>query len=146
MNKRTASGIGIVLGIAMIIIGFCVMNPGTALLGSRDATGALIEFGADFYTEIYHMTYASAVQTQEAYVNICRAIGWLIVVVGLFDIAYFVYKLSASGKTDQESLPSHKEQSKTNTIEVPCRCGKCGYEGVYSGDCPSCGSSIKFYK
>ena len=28
---------------------------------------------------------------------------------------------------------------------VPYRCGKCGYNGPYNGNCPSCGSSIKFY-
>ena len=95
MKKKTASIIGIILGIAIIIVGFCVMNPETYLLGTRDSLGSLIEFGADFYTEIYHMTYSTAHQVQKAYVNICNAIGWLIVAIGLFDIAYFVCKMAS---------------------------------------------------
>ena len=95
MGKKKASIIGVVLGIAIIIVGFCVMNPETYQLGTRDSLGSLIEFGADFYTEIYHMTYSTAHQVQKAYVNICNAIGWLIVAIGLFDIAYFVCKMAS---------------------------------------------------
>ena len=51
MGKKTASIIGIVLGIAIIIIGISVMNPETILLGKRDSLGSLLgQYGADFYT------------------------------------------------------------------------------------------------
>ena len=32
-----------------------------------------------------------------------------------------------------------------NVMTAPYRCGKCGQEGPYDGNCPTCGSSLKFY-
>ena len=171
MDKKTASIIGIVVGIAIIIIGICVMNPETILLGKRDSLGSLLgQYGADFYTDIYHMTYEVGFMVQKAYVNICNAIGWLIVVFGLFDIAYFLRKAFDSEKPEaplsnnstyqqQNSAParpSDKEtifaaagnpepQIKKDNEKIPYRCGKCGQNGPYDENCPSCGSSIKFY-
>ena len=29
--------------------------------------------------------------------------------------------------------------------KAPYQCGKCGHEGPYDGNCPACGSSLKFY-
>lgn len=145
MNKKTVCIIGIALGIIIIIIGLCVMNPETYLLGSRDSFGSLIEFGADFYTEIYSMTYSAAHQVQTAYVNICNAIGWLIVAIGLFDVAYFVCKMVSSEQDNYNgytvapsiatSTTSPSVQSNTYSVtqdsvrpaavgEWKCTCGK----------------------
>lgn len=90
MGKKITSIIGIILGIAIIIIGFCVMGPDTSTIGNP-----FIEFGADFYTEIYDVTRDVGNAVQRNYTNICNAIGWLIVAIGLFDIAYFVCKISS---------------------------------------------------
>ena len=198
MGKKTASIIGIVLGIAIIIVGFCIMNPETILLGKRDSLGSLLgNYGADFYTDIYHMTYEVGFEVQNAYVNICNAIGWLIVAIGLFDIAYFIGKAaswdendlgnnysaapntastyttqsqatptSPSAPQNETAAPVQKAThfwrcnncgqmiSKSpceycghneNATKAPYRCGKCGQTGPYDGNCPTCGSSIKFY-
>jgi hypothetical protein len=91
MKKQTTSIIGIALGIAIIIIGICVMNPETYTVGDP-----FIKFGADFYTEMYDVTQEVGGAVQRAYVNICNAIGWLIVAIGLFDVAYFVCKMVSS--------------------------------------------------
>ena len=64
------------------------MNPETYTLGTRDSLGTLIEFGADFYTEIYHMTYSAAHQVQKAYVNILPT----------DDYGSLSYKLSLAGR------------------------------------------------
>ncbi len=114
MNKKIASLIGIGLGIAMLIVGFCVqginVDSGSYSDSYSATVGSNIKFGADFYTEIYDVTkdvgeavnaanknIRGAVNNAQrnicnAIESICDAIGWLIVVIGLFDIAYFGYK------------------------------------------------------
>ena len=91
MGKKVASIIGIVLGIAIIIIGVSVMNPEIYTVGDP-----IMKFGADFYTEIYDVTREVGGAVQRAYKNICNAIGWLIVAIGLVDIAYFICKMASS--------------------------------------------------
>ncbi len=114
MEKKTASIIGIILGIAIIIVGFCVQGISVDAGGHEDygtpTIGSNIKFGADFYTEIYAVTQDVGDAVNSANMNIhgavnnaqrnicgaiekvCDAIGWLIVAIGLFDIAYFVCK------------------------------------------------------
>lgn len=93
MKKNVVNYAGVVLGVFAIVIGFVVMNPETYILGRRDALGSLVEFGADFYTEMYHMTYQVGMEVQRAYANVCNAVGWLIVFFGAFDICYFLSKI-----------------------------------------------------
>jgi hypothetical protein len=96
--------LGLAFGLMMIFAGIFVMNPETHLLGTRDELGSLIQFGGDFQTEIYAMTYSVGHQVQKAYVYICRAIGWLIIGIGGFDICYFGLKL-------HDYIIEHKNQS-----------------------------------
>ena len=100
MEKKTASIIGIVLGIAIIIVGFCVQ--GISIERYSSSIGSDIKFGADFYTEIYDVTrdVGGAVNNAknaivDAVEGVCDAIGWLIVAIGLVDIAYFVCKMAS---------------------------------------------------
>ena len=117
MNKKTAGIIGIILGIAIIVIGFCVtgisVEAGSHSLSGASTIGKDVAFGADFYTEIYSVTQDVGYAVNAASRNIngavnnaqqnicgaveraCDAIGWLIVAIGLFDIAYFVCKISS---------------------------------------------------
>ena len=156
MGKKAASIIGIVLGIAIIIVGFCVMNPETILLGKRDSLGSLLgNYGADFYTDIYHMTYEVGFEVQNAYVNICNAIGWLIVAIGLADIAYFLCKMASCeddgarvghNKVTPTTLPPQKDifakynaNSESNEVK---RCPYCG-DVVKLGRCEMCGKEVK---
>ena len=97
MEKKAASIIGIILGIAIIIVGFCVQ--GISIERYSSSIGSDIKFGADFYTEIYDVTrdvgYAvnNAKNTiVDAIESVCDAIGWLIVAIGLVDVGYFIYK------------------------------------------------------
>ena len=140
MEKKTASIIGIVLGIAIIIVGICVMNPETYTVGDP-----FIKFGADFYTEMYDVTRDVGGAVQRAYKNICNAIGWLIVAIGLFDVAYFVCKMVSSEQDNYNgytvapsiatSTTSPSAQSNTYSVtqdsvrpaaaaEWKCTCGK----------------------
>lgn len=98
MNKTTASVIGIVLGIVIIVSGFFVQ--GISIERTSSSIGRDIRFGADFYTEMYDVTrdvgYAvnNAKNTiVDAVEGVCDAIGWLIVAIGVFDVAYFIYKM-----------------------------------------------------
>lgn len=100
-KQRKLNIIGIVVGAVAVLIGFLVMNPATHTLGTRNAYGSLISFGGDFYTEMYSMTFQVANQVQNAYVNICNAVGWLIVVVGALAICYFTGKLLKSTDSDE---------------------------------------------
>ena len=118
MKKQTASIIGIVLGIAIIIVGFCVQGIST----ERHTTtiGSNIKFGADFYTEMYDVTrdVGHAINNAkntigDAVEGVCDAIGWLIVAIGLFDIAYFSYKMVSCN--DDGARNTHYVASPTTT-------------------------------
>lgn len=103
LSKIIVSGVGILIGIIIIIVGFNVQSiSGTYI--SEYTVGEPIEFGADFYTEMYNVTkdvgnavnnaandLGSAIANACGY--ICNAVGWLIVVIGLIDICVFGYKL-----------------------------------------------------
>ena len=156
-TKNKASFVGVIVGIVIIIIGFSVMNPETYLLGERDSLGSLIEFGADFYTEIYHMTYQVGHQVQQGYVNICNAIGWLIVCLGAIDICYFLVKTidvtaPVNGNTSGEEQivvsnekPSVKPAVSSPSVKDPeyegtWRCTSCGKENSHlEVNCQRCG-------
>ena len=155
MDKKTASIIGIVVGIAIIIIGICVMNPETFQIGERNSLGLPIEFGADFYTEMYGVTLDVGGAVQQAYKNICNAIGWLIVAIGLVDIAYFICKMASCkddgarvehNKVTPTTVPPQKDifasvrvNTSTSTVK---RCPDCG-DIVKSGRCEMCGKEVK---
>ena len=62
---------GIIIGLAIIAIGFVVQNMPLLAYG-----GTNIEITIRF-----------------AVINICKAIGWIIVSIGAIDISVFVYKL-----------------------------------------------------
>ena len=108
MAKKTASSIGIILGIAIIVIGFFVQ--GISIEVSTRTIGSDIRFGADFYTEIYDVTRdvgfavnKTSTAVAEAAEGVCDAIGWLIIAIGVFDIAYFICK-AASADDDSENI------------------------------------------
>lgn len=182
MNKKQiASIIGIVVGVIIIIIGFSIqgtnVDSSPYLLSSSSTIGSSIKFGADFYTEIYAVTQdvGEAVNSAQrniggsvnnaqrnicqAIESICNAIGWLIVVLGMFNICYFVNKLfdaedsytsiyKASG-----SCPSSGSVSQSITKLEPIApvkaasveaetwsCGNCGAENSMNyGQCKKCG-------
>lgn len=164
-GKQKMCVVGAVVGVVIIIIGFCVMNPETYTVGDP-----FIKFGADFYTEIYDVTRAVGGAMQRNYTNICNAIGWLIVALGAMDVCYFLLKAFDSAQSDtsapnnvthqqqkcaptqslvQESISTPMVDSnariKNDEEYIPYRCGKCGQNGPYDEKCPNCGSSIKFY-
>ena len=95
MNKKIASIIGGLFGIVIIIIGFCVMGISVETYGVT--IGSDIKFGGDFYTEMYDVTRdvgrainSTRVTLVNAVEGVCDAIGWLIVAIGLVDVAYFI--------------------------------------------------------
>lgn len=106
--KRIACFIGIIVGIVIVIIGFSLMGEEFYPLGERNSDGSLISFGADFYTEIYHITATVANQVQETYVILSTTIAWLIVSLGAFDICYFFSKLGS--EVDKETNPETSKQ------------------------------------
>lgn len=115
MAKKLVSILGILVGVAILIIGFSVRDTSVSsssyYFSGGPSIGENIKFGADFYTEIYSVTkeVGEAVNTAgEAMVgsvnnaqrnisnaaeDICNAIGWLIVALGLIDICYFATNL-----------------------------------------------------
>ena len=149
MDKKAASVIGIVLGVVMIIVGFCVQGISVASepFASTGYTsiGSNIAFGGDFYTEIYAVTQdvGQAVNTANnnirgavnnaqqnicgAVEKVCDAIGWLIVVIGLFDVALFIGKMASceeecSGNlynTAPVAAPVYTAQSSVVTTSAP---------------------------
>lgn len=85
--KIVTSGIGMLVGFILIIIGLNVRTPEVYKIGED------IAFGADFYTEIYDVTRDVGGAVNIATKNICNAIGWLIFAIGAFDICFFLRKM-----------------------------------------------------
>ena len=103
--KRTASIIGIIVGIIIVIIGFSVQSTSTYSIGKS------LKFGADFYTEIYDVTKSVGYAINRTINDLICAIGWLIVSLGVIDICFFGYKLACtyaeSGNAELESIDKH---------------------------------------
>lgn len=148
-DKKITSNIGIIAGVIIIGIGIYVMNPETLLLGERNDVGSLVEFGGDFYTEIYAMTYSAANAVQRAYVNICNAIGWLIIALGAFDICYFATKLSEAIQQDEmeytysdnqpaSDVPLNTESESQQIVKKSLYCPNCENK-INSFPCYFCG-------
>lgn len=168
-KKQLTNTIGIIVGVIIIIIGLCIQ--GTSIEASPYSSsvfreiGKDISFGADFYTEIYDITkdvgiavnFAQAgiagalnnTQTNicNAVESICKAIGWLIVVIGAFDICYFLKSLCESN--DNNPPNSYTDESKQSTVSVvkgritedgKWICGSCQTENSMNyGQCKKCG-------
>ena len=126
IRKKITCIIGIALGITIIIIGFCVQN--IAVNASSFSVGKYIEFRGDFYTEIYDVTRDVGDAINRAQQNICAAvmktcdaIGWLIVAIGLFDIAYFVCKIASceGSKTIDDASDAPQQEIQLPLSESP---------------------------
>ena len=155
MKKKTASIIGIALGIVIIIVGLCVQ--GISVDVSSSSIGRDIAFGADFYTEMYDVTRdvgfalnGAKHSIADAAESVCNAIGWLIVAVGLLDVAYFVYKMASDEEkgniAEVTKLPPAEDifakiKAKNSTEQVK-RCPYCG-DIVKLGRCEMCGKEVK---
>ena len=128
-SKLLTKIIGIILGVAILIIGFSVQ--GISVSYSSTYLGRDIKFGADFYTEMYAVTrdVGRAVDNNQRAIcrgieSVCSAIGWLIVAIGLVDIAFFTDKLFKVLKDDKDAeksaetpAPSAAEQELPQVIE-----------------------------
>ena len=92
--RRIIAALGIVVGLVIIVIGINCVN--TYIW--TDPVGDYIQFGADFYTEMYSVTreVGSAINNNtDGLARVCESIGWLIVSIGLIDVITFVYLLCA---------------------------------------------------
>lgn len=172
MEKKAASIIGIVLGVVIIIVGFCVqginIDAGVHEGYSMPTIGSYIKFGADFYTEMYAVTQDVGEAVNSANENIhgavnvaqrnicgaaesiCKAIGWLIVVIGVCDIAYFAYKMASIEEDSNQVMVSQLPPAEDffakikaeNSTEQVKRCPHCG-DVVKLGRCEMCGKEVK---
>lgn len=128
-HKATASLVGILVGIIIIIIGLCVQ--GISVNAYRTDIGEDIKFGADFYTEIYAVTQdvGAAINSLKytvatAVESVCDAIGWMIVSLGAIDVCFFAYKyIDDIHALRNKSCPPEEEyfapeKVKTNTYHT----------------------------
>lgn len=105
--------IGIIVGVAIIILGVSLQDT------ERYAVGESIKFGADFYTEIYDVTKDVGHVINYVVNDLIRAIGWLIISLGAMDICFFAYKL-VNTEAMQEEIIRIKAQTVTisNNLQV----------------------------
>lgn len=85
--KKVVSIIGIIVGVIIVINGFCLQDT------SNYSIGESIRFGADFYTEMYSVTKDVGRAINNAINDLICAISWLIISLGAINICFFVYKL-----------------------------------------------------
>ena len=88
--QKIVSIIGIIVGIAIIVMGIILMDT------SSYGIGGYIKFGADFYTEIYAVTRDVGHAINYAINNLIRTVSWLIIAVGAIDVCFFAYSLVKS--------------------------------------------------
>ena len=118
-SEKSLSMFGIIVGIVIIIIGFCVQS---ISVDSSDANvgSSYMRFGADFYTEMYYVTRDVRLAIYNAQENICNAvericdaIGWLIISLGAIDFCFFAYKFAKVN----EASNSHTKGTTAEEIE-----------------------------
>ncbi len=138
-SKKVVAVAGIIVGIVIIIIGFCVRGSRASIYEdyatSKPVIGRPIYFGADFYTEMYAVTQdvgeainantaaidQNSMAIQSAYnrlaFTIYNAIGWLIVVIGAVDIVIFLYLFIASRGGDENLIPNVANSNSSSAPE-----------------------------
>ena len=89
--KKIASVIGIIIGIAVIILGIVITSSARVY-----RVGKNIRFGTDFYTEIYDVTQQVGEAVYYVSASLEGAIGWLLIAIGAIDVSVFVYLLVAA--------------------------------------------------
>ena len=94
MNKtiKILNIVGLVIGIVAIILGITFAGYSDGMYGTRQG----IQFGGDFYTEIYDMveqTRFSVMTVGHAISQLVNAIGWAFILAGLLDVVVFAKKL-----------------------------------------------------
>ena len=148
-RNRIVCTIGIIVGALIIIIGLFSLVSLGAGLGQE-----WIQFGGDYYTEMYFMSYKLGVQIQKVYNAIC----WLIVVIGVFIVCYFAKGLCSinndyldimqpplnglsEDKLDHEQSSGVSVSSKSLIIgDGKWLCGNCQTENSLNyGQCKKCG-------
>ena len=111
MKKEKVLNIcGVVVGIAMLILGFVTIGS-NEIIGGLTASKA--EFGADFYTYVYEATRAAANNTSALVAIIAtllKCFGWGIVFSGMLVIihfckCYFTQTEEIQTKSQIESCP-----------------------------------------
>ena len=97
--KKIVAIAGMIVGLVIIIIGICLHNAAIYSVGKH------IQFGADFYTEMYAVTKDVGRSIQY---TINEAVGWLIICLGAIDICLFADKFvnacKESGNQTQEGV------------------------------------------
>ena len=130
--------IGMIVGIVIVIAGFCVMNPNKSSIGQH------ITFGADFYTEIYDVTREVGGAVNTATQSICKAIGWLIVALGAIDFCYFLSKMIGLNpkKKSETAMPSVIERLEVNK---PITQPRPATSATHQWRCTNCGKMTATY-
>lgn len=115
-RKKIAPIIGIIVGVVIIVIGFSLQDTYNYSIGKS------IEFGADFYTEMYAVTKDVGRAINSAINDLICAISWLIISLGAIDICFFTYQLvmfnDKSKKPEADNLLSNSDKlQKQNTCD-----------------------------
>lgn len=128
--RRIVSVIGILVGAFIIFIGLTMVSGGYSWT-STETIGEPIQFGADFYTEIYSVTkdVGNAVNNVVEATNslgsvmsdVAYGIGWLIVSLGAIDVCAFLYALCAP---KQKTMARVFGVEKNTAKDVPAKAEK----------------------
>lgn len=161
-SKRTINTIGVLFGIAIIIIGIFVMQISVEKDGQ--SVGSYMTFGGDFFTEIYDVTRDVGGAVNNAQNNICSAIqsvcvaiGWLIVAIGIFDICYFLSKLAAVDEKNHEQIiaqsvirdekrTAKKEAQRLERAKANMMSSKIADYEFIDITCPNCKADLSYTK
>lgn len=97
--KKAFSIIGILVSVAVIIMGITLGNEGVSSY-VRDA-----EFGADFYTYIYSATRTSAMRIAENTIAMYKCFGFLLIALGSLSLCGFACNLNKEKSNAPQVTP-----------------------------------------
>lgn len=117
MKEKKYCIVGIVIGIIIIIFGVSVAN---MYIGEDYVNTAI--FGADYYTRSYRAMAATANNIIDLIYVVQKGLSYVLYAIGLFDICYFVLKLTENSKiynSNKKATVATEISTNTEAKEVP---------------------------
>lgn len=114
--------IGIGIGVAGIIIGIILATYSDGMFGMRQS----IQFGGDFYTEIYDIveqTRFSVMEVGHAISQLVNAVGYGFILFGILDIVVFLKQLLKDAESTDKAetsmpIPEEDDNETTEVVAV----------------------------
>ena len=119
-KKQLYCKIGMAIGVLAVILGFVLLSK---TFDNVSSDPGYASFGADFYTLQYKATRYAAQNVEKVYLMttvIKNGLSYILIVVGLFDVVYFLLKAEETKSYDKiiELIEKSQIKAVSDTSEV----------------------------